>query len=41
MGECPVEDSHDVENPYGLDGWELGDNPCDYFIVDDQYNHER
>jgi hypothetical protein len=38
MGECIIEDSRDFPD---IDGWERGDKPETYFIVDDQYNDER
>lgn len=39
MGECPLD--VDVEDPYGLRTWPLGDDPCVFYVVDDQYNDER
>ncbi|MBI3466578.1 MAG: hypothetical protein HY000_26490 [Planctomycetes bacterium] len=40
MGECPLDAP--VRSPYGLRGaWPLGDDPCVFFVVDDQYNDER
>lgn len=37
MGECPI--TADADTPAG---WPLGDaEPIDFFVVDDQYNHER
>ena len=26
---------------YGMEDWPIGDEPCEYFIVDDQYGHEQ
>jgi hypothetical protein len=38
MGECPITDATEV--PDGE--WPLGDpDLLDFFVVDDQYNHER
>jgi len=37
MAEAPI--TGDAEEP--LDGWELGDNPCEYFVLDDQLNDEQ
>ena len=37
MGPCPI-----IEADRPPDNWPVGDpNPIDYFVVDDQYNHER
>jgi hypothetical protein len=37
MGECPINDGEDAP----VD-WPLGDrDPLDFFVVDDQFNHER
>ena len=37
MGECPIADGDDTP-----DDWPLGDpDPLDFFVIDDQYNHER
>jgi hypothetical protein len=41
MAECPVNYDDGIDDPYGMEGWPLGDDPCDYFLVDDQYNHEQ
>ena len=39
MGECPITDGDDEPS---VDNWALGDpEPRDFFVVDDQYNHER
>lgn len=39
MLECPL--TADVEDPYGLPGWPLGDEDAIYWVVDDQLNDER
>lgn len=41
MGECPISYDQNIDDPYGMEGWQIGDDPCEYFIVDDQYNHEQ
>jgi hypothetical protein len=38
MGECPIVVGPD--RPPVRD-WPPGDDPCDFFVVDDQYNDER
>jgi hypothetical protein len=39
MGECPIVVGPD--QPYGLRDWPRGDDPCVFYIIDDQYNYER
>jgi hypothetical protein len=37
MGECPISDAQSIP-----DSWPIGDpDPLDYFVVDDQFNHDR
>ena len=38
MGECVIEDGRDFPD---INVWESGDTRPDYYIIDDQYNHER
>ena len=37
MGECPIVVGPD-DPP---SGWPLGDRPCVFYVIDDQYNEER
>ena len=39
MGECPIVDGDDA--PDESADWPVGDNPCDFFVVDDQYNEDE
>ena len=38
MGECKIEEDREFPD---IGTWPRGDEPPIYFIVDDQYNHER
>jgi hypothetical protein len=38
MGECVIEEGRDFPD---INVWERGDKQLGYYIIDDQYNHER
>ena len=41
MGECPIIEDSTITDPSLLENWPLGDDPCIYYLIDDQYGNER